>query len=56
MSFNQIDELTPDSYAEHEIARLEPGDLGRARATHTYASDGAFEAVDLRRRRLRWRR
>jgi hypothetical protein len=52
LSFREIDELTTDSYAEHEIARLEPSDLGAARATHTYAADGHFEAVDLRRREL----
>jgi hypothetical protein len=52
VSFRQIDLLSVDGYAEHEIGRLEPADLGDARATHTYASDGTFEAVDLRRRRL----
>ncbi|HEX4437413.1 MAG TPA: hypothetical protein VH061_11535 [Solirubrobacteraceae bacterium] len=52
VSFRQIDELSLDGYAEHEIGRLDPVDLGDARATHTYASDGTFEAVDLRRRRL----
>ncbi|MEA2216767.1 MAG: hypothetical protein QOK19_2328, partial [Solirubrobacteraceae bacterium] len=52
ISFRQIDELTVERYAEHEIGRIEPGDVG-GRATHTYASDGRFEAVDLRRRRLR---
>jgi hypothetical protein len=53
ISFREIDVLSASDYAEHEIARLEPGDLGVARATHTYASDGRFEAVDLRRRELR---
>jgi hypothetical protein len=50
VSFREIDELSESDYAEHEIARLEPAELGSARATHTYASDGRFEAVDLRRR------
>jgi hypothetical protein len=54
VSFRQIDALSTELYAEHEIARLEPGDLGgRARATHTYASDGTYEATDLRERSLR---
>jgi len=53
VSFREIDELSLERYAEHEIARLEPGDLGAARATHTYSCDGRFEAVDLRERRLR---
>lgn len=54
VSFRQIDVLSQEDYAEHEIARLEPGDVGpRARATHTYAADGSYEAVDLRERTLR---
>ncbi len=52
VSFREIDQLTLHDYAEHEIARLEPSDLGAARATHTYACDGMFEAVDLRERQL----
>jgi hypothetical protein len=50
ISFREIDELSEEGYSEHEIARLEPGDLGDARATHTYACDGRFEAIDLRGR------
>jgi hypothetical protein len=54
VSFREIDELSVEDYSEHEIARLDPGDLGGGvRATHTYACDGRFEAVDLRRRKLR---
>ena len=56
ISFREIDMLSPTAYAEHEIDRLEPGDLDDARATHTYAADGRFEAIDLRRRELRLRR
>jgi hypothetical protein len=52
VSFREIDVLSLSDYAEHEVARLEPSDLGAARATHTYASDGRFEAVDLREREL----
>jgi hypothetical protein len=55
ISFREIDVLSVSDYAEHEIARLEPADLGDARATHTYAADGSFEAIDLRRRELRGR-
>jgi hypothetical protein len=50
ISFRQIDELSATDYSEHEIARLRPSDLGDARATHTYACDGRFEAIDLRQR------
>lgn len=54
VTFRQIDVLSADGYAEHEIARIDPADLGGgARAVHTYASDGAYEAVDLRERSLR---
>ena len=53
ISFREIDVLSTTDYAEHEVDRLDPDDLGNARATHTYASDGRFEAVDLRRRELR---
>ena len=53
ISFREIDVLSCSDYAEHEIARLEPSDLGGARATHTYAADACFEAVDLRTRSLR---
>jgi hypothetical protein len=54
VSFRAIDILTPEDYGEHEIARIDPGDLGGgARAVHTYSADSRFEAVDLRRRELR---
>jgi hypothetical protein len=56
ISFREIDVLSPTAYAEHEIDRLEAGDLDDARATHTYAADGRFEAIDVRRRELRLRR
>lgn len=54
ISFQAIDVLDEHDYAEHPIGRLEPGELG-ARATHTYAADSRFEAVDLRRRERRRR-
>jgi hypothetical protein len=56
VSFREIDLLDTERYAEHEVARIEPQDLDAARATHTYAADSRFEAVDLRRRELRVRR
>jgi hypothetical protein len=56
ISFREIDVLSPTAYAEHEIDRLEAGHLDNARATHTYAADGRFEAIDVRRRELRLRR
>jgi hypothetical protein len=49
ISFREIDRLSEREYAEHEVARIEPGDLGDARATHTYNADSRFEAIDLRR-------
>lgn len=57
ISFRRIDVMTEHDYAEHEVARLEPGDAGAgARATHTYAADSRFEAIDVRTRELRVRR
>ncbi len=53
ISFCEIDVLNEREYAEHEIARLEPAVVEGARATHTYAADTRFEAIDLRRRELR---
>jgi hypothetical protein len=51
VSFRQIDVLSEEEYAEHEIARIDPGDVGPGtRATHTFASDGSFEAIDSRER------
>jgi hypothetical protein len=48
--------LSETAYAEHELARIEPAEVGGARATHTYTADSRFEAIDLRRRELRLRR
>jgi hypothetical protein len=53
ISFREIDVLSETDYAEHEIARLEPADIDKARAIHTYTANGRFEAIDLRRRELR---
>ncbi len=54
ISFQQVDVLSADAYAEHEVARLDPAAVGDARATHTYSADASFEAIDVRRRRARW--
>jgi len=57
VSFREIDVLSEREYAEHEIARIDPAGAGRrTRAVHTYSADGAYEAIDLRSRRLRARR
>ncbi len=53
VSFREIDTLSTSDYAEHEIDRIEPGEVGGARATHTYSADSRFEAIDLRRREPR---
>jgi hypothetical protein len=55
VSLREIDVLSVTAYAEHEIERIEPGDVRGARATHAYDADSRFEAIDLRRRRLRLR-
>jgi hypothetical protein len=55
ISFREIDVLTRSDYAEHEIDRIEPGEIPGARATHAYTADHRFEAIDLRRRQLRLR-
>ncbi len=56
VSFREIEVLSAEDYAEREVARIDPAAIGgSARATHTYAADSAFEAIDLRERRLRLR-
>jgi hypothetical protein len=55
LSFRHIDVLTPAEYSEHEVDRLEPDAVPGARATHHYARDGRFEAVDGRAREPRLR-
>ncbi len=54
-SFREVDVLSTTAYVEHEVARLEPAAVSGARATHTYAADGRFEAIDLRTREWRVR-
>ena len=54
VSLREITVLTPDRYGEREIARLEPRDVGGARAVHTYVRDSQFEAIDARRRERRF--
>ncbi|MHB8233244.1 MAG: glucosamine inositolphosphorylceramide transferase family protein [Solirubrobacteraceae bacterium] len=53
VAFCEIDAINESDYAEHEIARLAPAGVAGARATHTYNSDRAFEAIDVRRREPR---
>ena len=53
VSFRAIDVLTATEYREHEIDRLEPGDVPGARAVHHHCADGSHEAIDARRRELR---
>ena len=53
ISFREIDVLSTERYAEHEIARLDAADVAHARATHTYTADASFEAIDFRHRELR---
>jgi hypothetical protein len=56
LSFREIETLDEEDYGEREIERLEPGQVGGFRATHTYAADRRFEAIDVRWRQLRARR
>jgi hypothetical protein len=56
LSFREIETLNEEDYGEREIERLEPGQVGGFRATHTYAADRRFEAIDVRWRQLRARR
>ncbi len=50
ISFREIDALSREDYAEHEIARIDARDVRDARAAHSYSADARFEAIDLRRR------
>jgi hypothetical protein len=54
LSLRAIDVLSTEAYAEHEVGRIGPEDVrGGAHATHAYAVDGRFEAIDVRLRELR---
>jgi hypothetical protein len=53
VTFNRIDVLTPDRYAETAIGRMNPDWLPRLSATHTYGFDKRFEVVDGNRPRRR---
>ncbi len=55
VSLREITVLDPLRYEERELGRLEAGDVAGARAVHTYARDGRFEAIDARRREWRFR-
>jgi hypothetical protein len=52
--FNEVLELSDAAYREVEVARLEPDWLSRNLATHHYATDERWAAVDALRRRRRW--
>jgi hypothetical protein len=51
--FNEIEELSPETYRERELLRIEPGWARGGVAVHHYDSDDEVEVVDSRRRRLR---
>ena len=55
VSFRAVDVLTETDYAEHEVGRIDPGDVPGARAVHAYTRDSRYEAIDLRVREPRWR-
>jgi hypothetical protein len=50
---NEIQALTQDDYREVVVGRIDPGWARRARATHCFSSDGAYEVIDGYRRRLK---
>jgi hypothetical protein len=52
--FKQVLELSGERYREVEVARLEPDWLARNLATHHYATDERWAAIDALRRRRRW--
>ena len=52
--FKEVLELSPTDYREVEVARLEPDWLARNLATHHYATDPRWVAIDALRRRRRW--
>jgi hypothetical protein len=50
LTFRQVTTLTPSSYEERQLARLEPRQITEARAVHHYSRDSRYEAIDVRRR------
>jgi hypothetical protein len=50
LTFREIVMLTPESYEERCLGRLEPRAISGARAVHHYARDSRYEAIDIRRR------
>jgi hypothetical protein len=50
---HEVDELTPDSYSEHQVARFEPNWRPDGQATHTLNHSGRFTVVDCLLRRAR---
>ena len=47
--FNEIQTLTPSTYVERPLGRLDPVWLPGLTGIHTYNTDGHFEVVDSRR-------
>ena len=52
--FKEVVELSRTRYREVEVARLEPDWLARNLATHHYATNERWAAIDALRRRRRW--
>ena len=44
----EVDQLTPDNFSEHEIARC-PGSAAGAQGLHTFNYDGELAVIDTRR-------
>lgn len=50
LTFREIVTLTPESYEERCLGRLDPRAIPGARAVHHYTRDSRYEAIDIRRR------
>ena len=55
LTFREILELTPDSYAEVEVSRITPEAIKGNLGTHHYDADTEFEVFDARVEIPRWR-
>ncbi len=49
MTLNRVMQLSPESYAEEPIERIEPSWFPGAIGTHTLSRGGGFEAIDVKR-------
>lgn len=55
LSLSEIELLTPTSYRERPLGRIEPGWAARASGTHTIDHVGGLQVMDVKHLRPRWR-